>query len=162
MTRCYLKRQRHTLGTTPHKEIQLIKLDAASQTTYSSARNGVTITEIVDTLIVRYVELNLVEGSILAIIDRGTMVTTPEVPAVEASAPGVTPVVLAHAVIPAHTDFVAGDTPLWVDVRPDGSFSSRYGAWVGNVQTAGAIVGGLKQAFDGFLLASGAVTGTAV
>jgi hypothetical protein len=113
----------------------MITLDAASQTTYSSTRNGKTATETVDTLIVRYVELNLVEGSILAIIDRGTMV---------------------------EGKFVTGDTSLWVDVHPDGSFSSRDGAWVGNVASAGQITAGLKAAFDGFLLASGAVTGKVI
>lgn len=113
----------------------MIQLDSVSTTTATSTRNGQTLTSTTDTLVVRYVELNLVEDSILAIIDRGQV-----------------------------TDgkFVSTDSPLWVDVRPDGSFSSRDGAWVGNVQTAGAIVGGLKQAFDGFLLASGAVTGKVI
>ena len=113
----------------------MISLDAASTTTASSTRGGQTVTATTDTLVVRYVELNLVEGSILAIIDRGTM---------------------------ANGVFVATDIPLWVDVHADGTFSSRDGAWKGTVATAGTIIAGLKQAFDQFLLASGAVTGTAV
>jgi hypothetical protein len=111
----------------------MIKLDAASQTTNSSTRNGQTIVAVVDTLVVRYVEMNLIAGSILAVIDRGQVVDS---------------------------KFVATDVPLWVDVRADGSFTSRDGAWTGTVATAGTIVAGLKAAFDGFLLASGAVTGT--
>ena len=113
----------------------MIRLDATSTTTASSTRGGQTITTTTDTLVVRYVELNLIEGSILAIVDRGTM------------ASGV---------------FVSTDTPLWVDVRADGSFASRDGAWTGTVATAGTIVQGLKAAFDGFLLAGGVVSGTAV
>jgi hypothetical protein len=114
----------------------MIKLDPASVTTATSTRGGQTTTVVMDTLVVRYVEMNLVEGSILAIIDRGT-------------------------VDPSTGAFVATDVPLWVDVRADGSFASRDGAWVGKVAAAPQITAGLKAAFDGFLLASGAVTGTA-
>jgi hypothetical protein len=64
--------------------------------------------------------------------------------------------------VPATTKFVPIDAPLWVDVRADGTFSSRDGAWKGSVSTGPQILQGLKQAFDGFLLAGGAVTGTAV
>jgi len=113
-----------------------IKLDAASQTSYTTTRNGKTQTDTVDTLVVRYVEMNLTAGSILAIIDRGTV--SPD------------------------GNFVAVDTPLWVDVRSDGTFSSRDGAWQDNIKAAEQITAGLKAAFDGFLLASGAITGTAV
>ena len=123
----------------------MIKLDAASQTVYTTMRNGKSQTDVVDTLVVRYVEMNLTDGSILAIIDRGTQVTVP-----------------ATDTVPEHKDFVAIDTPLWVDVRADGSFSSRDGAWQGNIKAAGQITAGLKQAFDGFLLASGAITGTTI
>src|ERR1035441_5648710 len=115
----------------------MIHLDTASTTTASSTRGGKTVTVQTDTLVVRYVEMNLIEGSLLAIIDRGTMVGSPAV-------------------------FTVTDVPLWVDVKPDGSFTSRDGAWAGTVSTAGTIVQGLKAAFDGFLLAGGVVTGTAV
>lgn len=152
----------------------MIKLDASSQTTYSASRGGQTLTNTVDTLVVRYVEMNLVEGSILAIIDRGTVVNvpavisegTPEIPAVlDGDGNVVTPAVPATdpiVLVPATTAFVSGDTSLWVDVHPDGSFSSRDGAWKGTVSAAPQITAGLKAAFDGFLLASGAVTGTIV
>ena len=113
----------------------MIHLDTASTTTASSTRGGKTVTVQTDTLVVRYVEMNLIEGSILAIIDRGQVVDG---------------------------KFVSTDVPLWVDVKPDGSFTSRDGAWAGTVSTAGTIVQGLKAAFDGFLLAGGVVTGTAV
>jgi hypothetical protein len=113
----------------------LITLDTNSVTTASSTRGGKTTTSTMDTLVVRYVEMNLVEGSILAIIDRGQVVDG---------------------------KFIATDTPLWVDVQPDGSFASRDGAWVGKVDSAPQITAGLKAAFDGFLLASGAVQGKAV
>ena|ERR1035437_2661345 len=113
----------------------MIRLDAASTTTASSTRGGKTLTAVTDTLVVRYVEMNLIEGSLLAIIDRGQVVDG---------------------------NFVSTDVSLWVDVRADGTFSSRDGAWTGTVSTAGTIVAGLKAAFDQFLLAGGAVTGTAV
>ena len=113
----------------------MILLDTNSVTTSTSTRNGQTTTTTMDTLLVRYVEMNLVEGSILAIIDRGQVIDGA---------------------------FVATDTPLWVDVRADGSFSSRDGVWTGKVDSAPQITAGLKAAFDGFLLASGAVNGKAV
>ena len=113
----------------------MILLNPESVTTATSTRNGQTTTTITDTLLVRYVELNLVSGDILAIIDRGTVVDG---------------------------KFVANTDPLWVDVHADGSFMSRDGAWSGTVISASSIVSGLKQAFDGFLLASGAVTGKIV
>jgi hypothetical protein len=127
----------------------MISLASNSITATQSTRNGVTTTSIVDTLLVRYVEIQLAEGSILAIIDRGQMVDVPAIPATDKTPE-----------VPATKKFVATDTPLWVDVRPDGTFVSRDGAWTGNVASASQITAGLKQAFDGFLMASGAVTGT--
>ena len=113
----------------------MITLDINSVTTATSTRNGQTTTTTMDTLVVRYVEMNLIEGSILAIIDRGQVIDT---------------------------QFTATDTPLWVDVKSDGSFASRDGAWTGKVDSAPQITAGLKAAFDGFLLASGAVSGKVV
>src|ERR1035437_6599128 len=114
----------------------MIQLDAASTTTTSSTKgSGQPATTITDTLAVRYVEITFTDGSFLAIIDQGTMIN------------GV---------------FTVTGAPLWVDVRADGSFTSRDGAWTGTVATLSDIIAGLKKAFDGFVLASGAVTGTAV
>jgi hypothetical protein len=114
----------------------MIKLDAASTTTASSTKgSGQPVTTITDTLVVRYVEISFTDGSFLAIIDQGTVI---------------------------NDVFTVTGTPLWVDVRADGSFTSRDGAWKGTVATLSTIVAGLKTAFDGFVLASGAVTGTTV
>jgi hypothetical protein len=113
----------------------MIKLDPESVTTATSTRGGQTTTSTTDTLVVRYVEMNLVEGGILAIIDRGQMVGD---------------------------KFVATEVPLWVDVKSDGSFASRDGIWTGKVDSAPKITAGLKDAFDDFLLASGAVSGKVV
>ena len=147
----------------------MIRLDTNSTTTATSTRNGVTQTSVTDTLVVKYVELNLVQGSILAIIDRGQAVTVLAIPAqdyvpavLDADGNVLTPEVPAVAGVPAHTDFTPTDTSLWVDVNSDGSFRSRDGAWVGTVSTGPQILAGLKQAFDQFLLAGGAVTGTII
>src|ERR1019366_6491073 len=100
----------------------MIKFDVASQKTTT-----------VDTFVVRYVEVNLVGGSVLAIIDQGQVVDG---------------------------TFVVNGS-LWVDIHPDGSFTSRDGSFVGT-GAAGTIVSGLKTSLEGFLLASGAVTGTSL
>jgi hypothetical protein len=114
----------------------MIRLDAASTTTASSTKgSGQPVTTITDTLVVRYVEISFTDGSFLAIIDQGTVIN------------GV---------------FTDTGAPLRVDVRADGSFTSRDGSWTGTVATLSAFIAGFKTAFDGFVLASGAVTGTAI
>jgi len=121
--------------------------------------NGVASTNVTDTLRISYAEINLVSGSVMAFIERGTV--TPAVAAVAASAPGVTPVVAAVAAVPA--TFVANMPKLRVQLNADGTFASTDGSWKGSVPaaTAAAFVTALQNALEAFVLAAGLITGTA-
>lgn len=113
----------------------MITLSPESITTSTAVFNGVTSTSVTDTLFVSYVELGFASGSVCAMIQKGTMVDgvfTPNMPQIR------------------------------VDVQPDGSFLSNDGAWSGTIPNWAATLAALRAPFDGLLLGSGLVTGTAV
>jgi hypothetical protein len=115
----------------------MIKLDAHFVTTATTVMEGVTTTNITDTLRIAYVELDLNSGSVMAMLDRGTLVN------------GV---------------FVTNQPKLRIQLNSDGTFASTDGAWTGTVPV-GAVQGFLALlagAFQSFVLGAGAVTGTQV
>jgi hypothetical protein len=92
---------------------------------------GATVT---DTLYIRRVTIDFTTGALYATIDRGT--------------------------VNADGEFAQNYPSLDLVVNPDGSFSTADGvSWVGQVDAAPALVAQLKDAFDGFILMSGKVTG---
>ena len=111
----------------------MIKLSPASITTTTAVFNGVTSTTVTDTLVVSYVELNLPAGSVVAMLDRGTMVD------------GV---------------FTPDQPRLRVDVQADGTFLSQDGAWSGTLPNWSVALKALASSLDGLLLSAGLVTGT--
>ena len=111
----------------------MIKLDTTFQTVQSSTFNGVTTTVMTDTLFVSSVRIDFTTGALYATILKGT-----------------------------GTPFVCNLPPVEVCVNPDGSFVSSDGLWNGSVASAPQLVAQLKAAFDGFILASGTVTGTEI
>jgi hypothetical protein len=113
----------------------MITLAAPSVTTSSSTFNGVVTTTVADTLFVSYVELGFASGTVTAMIQKGTMVEgvfTPNLPQIR------------------------------VDVYSDGTFRSNDGLWSGTIPNWTATLASLRAPFDGLLLGSGLVTGTAV
>jgi hypothetical protein len=112
----------------------MIKLDAASTTTNVATFNGKDTKTVTDTLVVSYVELNLPAGSVVAMLERGTMVD------------GV---------------FTPDQPRLRVDVQADGTFLSQDGAWAGQLPNWPKALGALASSLDGLLLSAGLVTGTA-
>ena len=113
----------------------MIKLDAASTTTSTSVFQGATTTTVTDTLFVSYVELGFESGSIVAMIQRGTVVD------------GV---------------FTPKQPQLRVDVSADGTFRSNDGNWSGTLPNWAATLKVIAGQFDGLLLSAGLVQGTAV
>lgn len=109
----------------------MIKLDAAFQTVQSSTFKGVTSTVITDTLFVSSVRLDFTTGAMYATIRKGT-----------------------------GTPFVDNLDAVEICVNPDGSFVSSDGTWAGSMPQIAALIEQLRQTFDQFILASGAVTGT--
>jgi hypothetical protein len=89
----------------------------------------------------------------MAFVERGYVI-----PAIAASAVGVTPVVAA---VPA--TFVPTLPKLRVQLNADGTFASTDGSWKGSVPaaTAAAFVTALQNALEAFVLAAGLITGTA-
>jgi len=114
----------------------MITLSAASTTTIQDTFNGQVKTITTDTLFVSYAELSFASGSIMAIIQRGTMVGTPPV-------------------------FVPNMSPLRVQLNADGTFASTDGTWTGATTSAPALIASLKSTLDNFVLGAGKVTGTA-
>ena len=113
----------------------MIKLDAASTTTSTSVFQGETKTTVTDTLFVSYVELGFESGSVVAMIQKGTVVDgvfTPNLPQIR------------------------------VDVSPDGTFRSNDGVWLGTIPNWTATLAQLRAPFDGLLLGVGLVQGTAI
>lgn len=113
----------------------MITLSTPYVTTTTSTLGGQTNTAVTDTLFISYVEVNFSPAFIRAKIQRGTMVAgifTPNIP------------------------------DVWVNVNPDGSFTSSDGSFQGPAGTlsVAALASGLSTAFDGTILASGVVTGT--
>jgi hypothetical protein len=115
----------------------MITLGTPYITTTTSTLGGQTNTSITDTLFVSYVEINFNPASIRAKIQRGTKVNgvfTPNIP------------------------------DVWVNVNPDGSFTSTDGSFQGatGALNVAALSAGLTAAFDGAILGSGAVTGSEI
>ena len=131
----------------------MINLDPVSITTASATMNGVVTNTVTDTLRVSYVEISFEAGSVMAMVQRGTMVATPAVDATD-----TTPA------IPAGSEFVENMPQLRIQLNADGSFSSTNGVWAGSVppQVAAGFVGQLKAGFDAFILGAGKVDGKAV
>jgi hypothetical protein len=113
----------------------MITLSPASITTTTAVFNEVSTVTTTDTLRVSYVELNLPAGSVVAMLDRGTMVD------------GV---------------FTPNQPRLRVDVAADGTFRSNDGVWQGTLPNWSVALKALAASLDGLLLGSGLVTGTAV
>jgi hypothetical protein len=112
----------------------MITLSPASITTTTAVFNGTTLVTTTDILIVSYVELNLPAGSVVAMIDRGTMVE------------GV---------------FTPNQPRLRVDVDADGTFRSQDGVWSGTLPDWSKALPALASSLDGLLLSAGLVSGTA-
>ena len=115
----------------------MIKLAIPNQTTvqYLSGANVVG-SVVTDTLYVQKVTFDFSTGAMYATIARGTVVD------------GV---------------FAQNYPSVDITVNPDGSFISSDGSWTGNLGGAvTALVEQSKATFDQFILASGAVQGTAV
>ena len=113
----------------------MIHLDAASTTTSTSVFQGTTTTTVTDTLLVSYVELGFESGSIVAMIQRGTVVD------------GV---------------FTPKQPQLRVDVSADGTFRSNDGNWSGTLPNWSVALKALAASLDGLLLSAGLVSGTAI
>jgi hypothetical protein len=113
----------------------MITLSTPYVTTTTSTLGGQTNTSVTDTLFVSYVEINFSPASIRAKIQRGTRVA------------GI---------------FTQNISDVWVTVNADGSFTSSDGSFQGpaGALSVAALVSGLSTAFDGTILASGAITGT--
>jgi hypothetical protein len=112
----------------------MIKLDTAFVTSVTNTMGGQSQSTVTDTLFVSSVRIDFTTGAIYALILRGT-----------------------------GTPFVANMEPLDICVNPDGSFTTADGStWTGNVASAPQLVAALKEQFDGFILASGKVSGTTV
>ena len=111
----------------------MIKLNAASTTTNTSVFNSQTTTTVTDTLVIAYVELNLPAGSVVAMIQRGTVVN------------GL---------------FTPNTSQLRIDVQSDGTFSSQDGSWSGTLPNWSASLAALSASLDGLLLSAGLVSGT--
>src|ERR1035437_5090079 len=99
--------------------------------------NGFVTNTVTDTLRVSYVEISFEAGSVMAMVQRGTMVDG---------------------------KFVSNMSQLRIQLNADGSFSSQDGTWTGSVppQVAAGFVGQLKAGFDAFILGAGRVDGKAV
>ena len=117
----------------------MIKLDAAFITAATSVFNGVTTTTTTDTLRVSYAELDLVGGSIMAMVERGTISGSPSA-------------------------FTPNMSKLRIQLNGNGTFSSQDGSWQGKVDPAvvQAFVAALTTALQTFVLGAGVVTGTQV
>jgi hypothetical protein len=113
----------------------MITLSPASITTSTAVFNGVTSTSVTDKLFVSYVELGFESGSVCAMIQKGSMVDG---------------------------KFVSNLPQIRVDVASDGTFRSNDGLWAGTIPNWTATLASLRAPFDGLLLGSGLVTGTAV
>ena len=113
----------------------MITLSPASITTSTATFNGVSTVTTTDTLFVSYVELGFESGSVVAMIQKGTMVD------------GV---------------FTQNMPKTRVDVASDGSFRSTDGNWSGTIPNWTATLASLRAPFDGLLLSVGLVQGTAV
>lgn len=113
----------------------MIKLDATFITTATTIMNGVTTTAITDTLRIAYVELDFNSGSVMALVERGTLV---------------------------NSVFVPNMDRLRIQLNPDGTFSSTDGTWKGAVPPAvvQGFIAQLAGAFQSFILGAGAITGT--
>jgi hypothetical protein len=112
----------------------MILLSAGDITTVQHTGPGVSQTTVTDTLYITSVTIDLTTGALYATIQRGT-----------------------------GTPFVSNLTTQQVTVNPDGSFISSDGTWTGSVGTVAAtLVTSLRNQFDQFILASGAVTGTEI
>ena len=114
----------------------MIKLDAPFQTVASSTFNGVTTTVLTNTLFISSVRIDFNTNAMYATIQKGT--------------------------VDALGSFGANLSAVEICVNPDGTFVSSDGSWSGSVTSAPALVAQLKVAFDGFILASGTVTGSVV
>jgi hypothetical protein len=114
----------------------MIKLDTAFVTTDTSVIGGVQTVASTDTLRVSYVELNLIGGSVMAMVERGTLIDSV---------------------------FTPNMFKLRIELHADGNFSSTDGSWKGSVPAAvvAGFVQQLRGAFEAFVLGAGAVTGTA-
>ena len=113
----------------------MIKLDAASTTTSTSVFQGATTTTVTDTLFVSYVELGFESGSVVAMVQRGTMVN------------GI---------------FTPNQSQLRINVNPDGTFASQDGTWSGTLPNWSVALKALAASLDGLLLSAGLVSGTAI
>jgi hypothetical protein len=111
----------------------MIKLDPIFQTVATSTFNGVTSTQITDTLFIQEVRIDFTTGAIYATVQKGT-----------------------------GTPFQQTLDAIQICVNPDGTFVSSDNLWVGLVASAPALVAQLKATFDQFILSSGKVTGTEI
>jgi hypothetical protein len=115
----------------------MILLAQEFQTSSSSSFNGVTTNTTTNALSVTRVSIDFTAGAIVAKIQRGYL-------------------------DPSTGIFTANMAPLSVVVKPDGSFTSSDGSWVGGpgALNVSALLADLSSAFDGAILGSGAVQGT--
>lgn len=97
--------------------------------------NGQTITNTTDTMRISYAELDLVGGSVMCMVERGT--------------------VIGGA-------FTPNMSKLRIQLNADGTFASTDGSWSGTVPVAvvQGFVSGLTSAFQQFVLGAGAVQGS--
>lgn len=114
----------------------MIKLSGTSVTTiqYLSGTN-VLNSAVTDTLYVQSVNIDFRTGALYATIARGTVVN------------GV---------------FEQNYPSVSITVNPDGTFISSDSKWAGTLANVSALVAQLKSQFDGFIVSSNLVTGTAV
>lgn len=114
----------------------MLKLDTSYTTTVQYLSGTTVVSSVItDTLYVRNVNVDFSTGSMRATVDRGIEVN------------GI---------------FESNYPSLDIIVNPNGTFSSLDGTWVGSVASAPQLVAQLKTTFDGFLLASGLITGKVV
>ena len=113
----------------------MIQLGVEDITSTTKVFNGTTITDVTDTIFVSYIEISFANGTVTAMIQRGTMVN------------GVFTVNYPH---------------LRVDVAPDGTFQSQDGLWSGTIPNWTASLSAIAAPFDGLLLSSTVTSGTVI
>lgn len=113
----------------------MITLAAQDITSTAKMFNGTTLTTVTDTLFVSYIEINFASGTVVAMIQRGTMVN------------GV---------------FTVNYPTMRVDVAPDGTFQSQDGLWSGTIPNWTASLSAIAAPFDGLLLSSTVTSGTVI
>lgn len=111
----------------------MIKLDAAWTTTVQETLGDNVISQsVTDTLFVTNVNIDFEARTLSAVIKRGT------------------------------GNFTENLAQVHLVVNPDGTFYSTNDTWAGSVPGVPNLLDQLKATFDGFILASGLVTGTEI